>query len=374
MTLVSQRTNLKSLRYGQDRPGGGDSGQPYIQTPISGGLLGVNIGNLNVSIPIPNLGILGRSTGGEDFLLRGGTQTPSRILKDVSRLSKMFLDTKSPKGVLFTIKQNLLSRAGTKTQASGLLNEGIYTPLSTLGQAIGNPFGIHLNKQGLNPFRDTSPDARAIRSPWGLPVYSQTVKFDEDKNENRLVQLTNAKFPTAPPPPNIFNLVAVRSRGGRRVSFPKLQFSTSPRNQISNNLNEILKYGGGPGSILGVGFTTLKRYSFTDEGRSKAFITQPSSKNVYGKTFFENITPTQTSLNIATASTLGSVGLKASTTGVNSLRNSYLYTNTSQGEIRANLSPKEKKSVFGKTFFPNISPTLTLRAGVFAFGNAYRSN
>ena len=27
-------TALKSLRYGNDRPGGGDSGQPFIKNPI----------------------------------------------------------------------------------------------------------------------------------------------------------------------------------------------------------------------------------------------------------------------------------------------------------------------------------------------------
>ena len=27
-------TSLKSLKFGNDRPGGGDSGQPFIQSPI----------------------------------------------------------------------------------------------------------------------------------------------------------------------------------------------------------------------------------------------------------------------------------------------------------------------------------------------------
>jgi hypothetical protein len=204
MALINRRTNLKSLRYGQDRPGGGDSGQPYIQSSVSGKLIDVNIGNLNVSIPIPNLGIFGRGTGGEDFLLRGGTQAPSRALKDVSRLTKMFFDTKSPKGALFTIKQNSLSLSGVKTQASGGINEGIYTPLSTITQAAGNAFGFHLNKQGLNPFRNTSPNSGGIfpgiSSPlldiFGLPAYAQKVKSDQLEDENRLVQLKRSKIIT----------------------------------------------------------------------------------------------------------------------------------------------------------------------------------
>ena len=32
--LVELKTNLKSLKYGSDRPGGGWSGQPYVQFPI----------------------------------------------------------------------------------------------------------------------------------------------------------------------------------------------------------------------------------------------------------------------------------------------------------------------------------------------------
>ena len=32
--LKNGETSLKSLRYGQDRPGGGDSGQPFIKKPI----------------------------------------------------------------------------------------------------------------------------------------------------------------------------------------------------------------------------------------------------------------------------------------------------------------------------------------------------
>ena len=36
MPLINFRTNLTSLQYGLDRPGGGYSGQPYIQNPIEG--------------------------------------------------------------------------------------------------------------------------------------------------------------------------------------------------------------------------------------------------------------------------------------------------------------------------------------------------
>ena len=68
--LVNLKTNLKSLKYGRDRFDGGDSGQPFIQTPI------------------PN----GTSTLGgalaQDYILRGGPRAITDAGIDVLRLSK----------------------------------------------------------------------------------------------------------------------------------------------------------------------------------------------------------------------------------------------------------------------------------------------
>ena len=277
--LISQNTNLKSLRYGKDRVGGGSSNQPYIKS----------------SIP-ENSNQLDRS-GGVDFLLRGGTLTPSRAVKDVSRLTKMFFDFKSPNGILFTTKQNLLSRTGVKTQAGGFINEGAYLPTSTILQAGGNAFGTHLLKQGINPFRNTSPNAGAVNNPLlnllgvgsavqglinnagGLPVYAQTVRSDQSPDDNRLVQLKNSKIGSD----------INRNQGGlfgdqtfRQIlgqinpfknklsSIAKTIFTNKTQKLgISTYGNEILRYGGGPGSVLGVGQTAIKRYYFsTTEGFS----------------------------------------------------------------------------------------------------------
>jgi hypothetical protein len=246
--LISRNTDLKSLRYGKDRVGGGNSNQPYIKSPIP-----------------ENRNQLDRS-GGVDFLLRGGTLTPSRAAEDVSRLTKMFRDFKSPNGPLFIAKQNLLSRTGVKTQASGILNEGAYLPTSTILQAGGNAFGIHLNKQGLNPFRNTSPDNGTgslfgLRDPLGLNVYAQVVKSNQEKKDNRLVQLANWKLEinTNPnlPGPNENPISALNTY---------VQIRRSP--SLSEKKEEILKYGGGPGSILGVGKTIIKRPidNYTDAG------------------------------------------------------------------------------------------------------------
>ena len=134
MALINLQTDLKSLKFGHDRIGGGSSNQPYITSPIPD--------------KIGEYGFLNT-----DFILRGGSKAITNSLTDVARLGKYFTDVRNPSGLLFVAKQNLLSRTAVRTQASGkLLNEGVYTPLSTLIEAGGVAFGLHVNKQGLNPF------------------------------------------------------------------------------------------------------------------------------------------------------------------------------------------------------------------------------
>jgi hypothetical protein len=148
--LQNGDTVLKSLKFGNDRPGGGNSGQPYIKNPL-----------------IDEPGKL--SHVDDDFLLRGGLRAPINAIEDVARLTKYMFDFKSPKGLLFIAKQNLLSRVSVATEASisagyannpskelawtkAPLNQGIYTPLSTIVQAGVGYSGLHLNLLGINPF------------------------------------------------------------------------------------------------------------------------------------------------------------------------------------------------------------------------------
>jgi len=138
LKLNNGDTQFKSLGFGKDRPGGGDSGQPFIPQ--------------NIQTNIQNPAFY------NDFIVRGGVLAPLKAAEDVSRLTKYFTNIKNPSGLLFVAKQNLLSRVGTKTEASkglgyagGALNEGAYTPLSTLAEAGVVWAGGHLNKQGLDP-------------------------------------------------------------------------------------------------------------------------------------------------------------------------------------------------------------------------------
>ena len=207
-------TAFKSLKFGNDRPGGGDSGQPYIKTPID-----------KPDTPALN----------SDFLLRGGISAPLNAAEDVARLSKYFFDFKNPSGLLFTAKQNLLSRTGTKTEASkgigyagGLINEGIYTPLSTIAEAGVVAFGGHLNKQGLDP--------TGLLPGLSIKKYQDVISkqsIENFKENNRLVKLTN-------------NIIENKSSG----------FNFIP-GYFLNKGESLISYGGGAGSTLGIGTTNI---------------------------------------------------------------------------------------------------------------------
>jgi hypothetical protein len=97
--LVSPNNqNPRTIPFGRDRVGGKDSNQPYIKKSLFNPEL--NVGWYN------------------DFTIRGGILAPLNAAEDVVRLTKFFADIKNPKGLLFLAKENILSRIGTKTEAS----------------------------------------------------------------------------------------------------------------------------------------------------------------------------------------------------------------------------------------------------------------
>jgi hypothetical protein len=196
MSLVSLKTDLKNLKYGKDTLGGGYSGQPYIQTKIP-----------------EDFNDLGAR---EDFILRGGANAARDTITDIQRLTKMFFDLKSPNGVLFIAKQNLLSQTAVRTQTSGIVNEGIYTPLNTLAQAGVIATGGHLNKQGLNPFAETGAYSNNNN------LYGVKVKNDNAVGINRLLKIYDEK--------QVVKIDAVN----------------------------VLTYTGGPGAPLGIGNTNIR--------------------------------------------------------------------------------------------------------------------
>lgn len=216
MALLNLVTNLRSLRYGHDRPGNGSSNQPYIVTSPDD----INLDGYN-----------------NDFLLRGGIRAISESGKDVLRLSKFFSDLRSPIGTMFVIKQNLLSKIANKTQTSngagyvmGNLNGGIYNPINTLAQVGGVAFGTHLAKQGLFP----SPNDFG-----GIVTYDKIVTPFQPFEENRLFKFYKEQIRDLTGDPLVLDV-----------------------------------YNGGPGSILGIGTTKIRTASDrTGKASGKNFTT-----------------------------------------------------------------------------------------------------
>jgi hypothetical protein len=214
----------KSIPFGKDRPGGGSSSQPYIKgvglTGTGTKTVGDAWGNFinawsqpgllpfNAAFFKPTNGLgpagLVQNTFNQfasfgplagslvyavddlpnipDSIIRGGTKSLSRSVIDATRLTKYFLDYKSVNGVLFLAKQNLLSRVAVKTEPAragaaylyGVLNGGLYTPLSTIGQAATGFAGIHLNDKGIDP--------TGIIPQLSIRDY-QKVAFNRNKND-----------------------------------------------------------------------------------------------------------------------------------------------------------------------------------------------
>ncbi len=245
MPLIDYQTRFTKLKYGRDRFGeraeDNSSKQPYIKDQIPDEYLG--------------------KTGGDDFLLRGGTLVPRVVGDDLSRLTKLMLGKGTPKGPLYIAKQNMLSLtnvnsgAGIKSWkptekktgigrffqqlAQGIadlvpLNQGIYSPLNTLASVAGSPIGARFVKQGydptlatnaLNPFSFGSDPEGNL--PLALPTYLRTM------------------FPNGASPGSNDSLTRMTS----------LLEGMSEKDLVGKTF---LKYSGGPGAYLGIGKTRLK--------------------------------------------------------------------------------------------------------------------
>lgn len=198
--LLNIQTDLKSLKFGNDRPRGGNSGQPYIKDEIGES----------------------SSPSSPDFLLRGGLNAPSSAAEDVVRLAKYFVDPKSPQGSLFITKQELLSASSVRTQSTiGSFNQGVYNPASTLAQAGGGFLGLHLRRNGINVISKTGPNST------NEELYGVKVKSSQLPKDNRLINLAEALSSEKTIQLNGFNL-----------------------NPNKDGL-KLMSYRGGPGSVLG---------------------------------------------------------------------------------------------------------------------------
>ena len=255
--LITSTTVLNKLKFttnGGDRQNGAWSGQPFIPKDIPN----VEYNNPNQTFQtMEGLPPEPAALGGIDFFLRGGGLALPAAEEDVSRLTKLLFDTRSPNGFEFIAKQNVLSRQSVKTEASfgggygfGTINQGLYLPASTLLQTGLAPIAPgSINLFGVNPITDNIPlritDGRTIgTSSGGINSYFGAVNAQNigsgGEEQNRLVLLQNA----------------VSTGVGEKTGRGRIQLG-GRKNRF------ITRYGGGPNSIGGtVGRTTIP---FTDQ-------------------------------------------------------------------------------------------------------------
>jgi hypothetical protein len=214
MSIITQAglTALRGLKYGNDQPGGGNSGEPYITTKLPP----------PYEQQVPSTTIWNSDSG----LIRGGfTGATLASARDTLRIGKFLIDP--PRGPLFIIKQVGLQLSNpqleTRTDALGQLlgkigPTRIYNlGINTLAQVPITAFGGHIVRHGLTPILNEGQIYRNVVTANNAPG-----SFGAN---NKLVLLKN-----------------------------KLQ--------LNPNAN-ISQYVSGPGSIDGIGQTTIRRYDNT---------------------------------------------------------------------------------------------------------------
>lgn len=261
MPLLNMTSDLTSLKYGRDRRGGGNSGQPYFTKDIPERLKSINFAN---------------SFLGNDFLIRGGTRSVTAVLQDEVRLGKFFSSLKSPNGLLFIAKQNLLAKQNPLTGADP---DRVYNPLNTLAQAAVNPIGLHFAKDGrsLNIDDNDKYFARTKNTPGENAGYNTSVLGTESKNKLLLLYETNIITPLVNNPK-----VPSNEPGNLKFLLDDLEASSLSVTQFRSNLGIfgisedpqlLFQYMGGPNSLLGQK-TAVRKFSDTNEGINRNKTTQ----------------------------------------------------------------------------------------------------
>ena len=265
MPLVDLKTNLKTLKYGFDQIGGGNSGQPFIQFPIEDkdtpkSFLEFYSSNRN-SLDFPIRG------GGLDYDINSSTFTKSSQI-DKERIKK-FLDSK-PRGSSFIEKQVGLQLSNPKIQTGPALyafgsflstvniteNTRLYNlGKNTLAQVGFSRTGIHANRHGIIALDSTAKH------------YSDIVGSEINLTENESIAKNR-----------LLILQQLKMSKGNNLSTNSIISNINEVNKlgISLNKNVLFDYLGGPGSVYGIGKTTLRRYVDTRDAITKVNTTLSS--------------------------------------------------------------------------------------------------
>ena len=255
-------TKFKSLKYGDDSFGGGDSLEPIIQKPIR------NDNPVGVQTPIQDV-----------------------ALENEKRIS--ILLKKTNRGYKFIQNQQSLQLSNTRLEATpGNISKRTrispliyYNPGNTLAQIGRNPAdeGEHYTRFGVTPFMDENLK------------YSSIVTRNNQENNNRLLKLHN-KLQVGTIPTTVTDLFKDRLRntlnsiaggtnllagifnifGGNaivnRINSKVNQITTAILPSLTPESRMIDEYNGGPGSLYGaVGTTKIRRFDYTNQINEKKF-------------------------------------------------------------------------------------------------------
>jgi hypothetical protein len=324
MPLVDLRTNLKSLKYGHDRPGGGSSDQPYIQTDVNDPtstirnlvargsvikigakeLKEIRLFNSELSKTIGTL--IDTAVNFDDGFIRGGAiRAANDSITDLFRVGKFLTDL--PRGPLFIAKQVGLQLSNPRVEVStlptnkptngpvGINNiinfvsnvankiENTFGPtrlynlgINTIAQVPLTAFGGHIARHGFLPNNDDSK------------YYENVITTKNFQNKSsRLLDLTT-NFNLGPAGINKGEVTKTGITGA---------FAQLGTNFLSGNLGSVLAssgvlaaasglfaqqntiddYLGGPNSVYGIGRTTIMRKADTENKEKIDFSLKQSS-------------------------------------------------------------------------------------------------
>lgn len=222
MAIITQAslTKFRSLKYGQDEPGGGSSGEPYVTQDIPPAL----------KQQVDSTTIWNSDNG----LIRGGFTGATRASAlDTIRIGKFLKDP--PRGPLFIAKQVGLQLSNPKQETRKSNLPGILGFFANIGNKIVDTVGsTRIYNLGINTLAQVPVNAfggHIVRHGF-LPVL-----FDSQKYAN--VVYSNDSPGT----------------GGvnNRLVLLKAKLEQYPNSNIDS-------YVSGPGSVDGIGTTTIKRY------------------------------------------------------------------------------------------------------------------
>lgn len=227
MGIIDFKTSLKSLKYGKDIQGGGDSNEPYIQVDINNQTekSGLSIASIDAAATdVLRIGkFLTDPSKGPKFI---ATQVGLQLSNP--RLEVLQSSLSSTNSILNTIDQGI-NFLNNQVGSTRLYNLGV----NTLAQVAASGLEQHIVRHGLLPIISDQDK------------YAYIVKQNDINGNNRLIRLSNTVL-------------------------------LNPSNLIIDD------YFGGPNSLLGIGNTTIHRTDVTnDTVRSQVSNDSDSSKLMF---------------------------------------------------------------------------------------------